>query len=122
MSQLNSHRVPAPPHRDGPVVLPVPEQLHDLDVAALGAARAGRARDLEVVAHLSSDASDPARALIALVNPTRARISKRVTVPLWYTGLPPGARVRVSLARAECAPVRRMFSAISFSQRWCALL
>ena len=54
------------------------------------------ARDLEAAVFVTSDASSPERAMLALVNPTRHTITKNVTVPFWYTGMPPGTRVHVA--------------------------
>lgn len=53
------------------------------------------ARALEAAVHVTSDTSEPARALIALINPTRRRLTQQLAVPLYYTGLRPGARVSV---------------------------
>jgi hypothetical protein len=52
-------------------------------------------RGLEAVAHVTSDTSAPERALLCLINPTGSPVRTNVTLPLYYAGLPPGARVTV---------------------------
>ena len=54
------------------------------------------ARDLEACVHVTPDASSPQRALLALINPTRRALKRNVTVPLWYTGLPPGTKLQLA--------------------------
>ena len=61
------------------------------------------ARDAEAAVHLTADSSDPARALVAVINPTRRQLTKRLTVPLWYAGLAPGTKVRVHALNATAA-------------------
>lgn len=54
------------------------------------------ARDIEACVHMTSDGSTSARALIALVNPTRRTLNRTITIPLHYSGLAPGTRVSIA--------------------------
>lgn len=59
------------------------------------------ARFLEAVAHVTSDAAEPLRAIVGLVNPTSRGIVDNVTVSLYYAGLAPGAAVVASVLNAD---------------------
>ena len=61
------------------------------------------ARFLEAVAHVTSDASEPLRAVVGLVNPTSRGIADNITVSLYYAGLAPGATVVASVLNADAA-------------------
>lgn len=54
------------------------------------------ARDLEAVLYVSPDASAPERALVAICNPTRRALRRTLTLPLWYSGLPPGTKLHLA--------------------------
>jgi hypothetical protein len=65
------------------------------------------ARSLEAVAHVTSDASAPLRAIVGVANPTADRtFEERLNVPLYYTGLPPGARVCAKAVSGGSAAAR----------------
>ena len=61
------------------------------------------ARFLEAVAHVTSDATEPLRAVVGLVNPTSRGIADNITVSLYYAGLAPGATVVASVLNADAA-------------------
>ena len=65
------------------------------------------ARFLEAVAHVTSDASEPLRAVVGLVNPTSRGIADNITVSLYYAGLAPGATVVASVLQTGPAASAR---------------
>ena len=71
------------------------------------------ARFLEAVAHVTSDASEPLRAVVGLVNPTSKGLADNVTVSLYYAGLAPGATVVASVLQTSPAATSRPLPAAS---------
>ena len=59
----------------------------------------------EAVAHLTSDVSAPERGLASFVNPTNKTISANITIPLYYTGLPPGTALTATWSQANAKSV-----------------
>eukprot|EP00756_Hemistasia_phaeocysticola_P051771 Hpha_TRINITY_DN26949_c0_g1::TRINITY_DN26949_c0_g1_i1::g.24849::m.24849 len=52
-------------------------------------------RSVASVVHVTADSSLPSRALAAFFNPTLESRTQNLTIPLYYTGLPRGAKVRI---------------------------
>ena len=53
-------------------------------------------RHMEAVVHVTADTSAIDRAMVALVNPTKGVLTADITVPLYYTGIPYGTKVKVT--------------------------